>query len=383
MEKISHFTIEDSPIEGTNLIEASAGTGKTYTIAGLFLRLLLEKRLLVNEILVVTFTESATEELKERIRSKLREAVKVFSGESTKDIFLACLFKKHNHSKHALRHLIDSLRAFDLASIFTIHGFCMRVLHENTFESGGLFDTVLITDQEELKREVAYDFWRSNLYNESPLFIRYLMDKKFNLESLISLFSSRFTQHNMTIIPQPDTSGEDTSLEEDFTLSFDRVRKSWHSMKGEVQDILENAHGLDKRKYPPSKLPLWIQTIDSIIDRGSNNLMALRGLEKFTTNNLRGATKPQFAPPAHPFFDLCETLLEEKRLLENIFERRLLGLKVKFFRFAGDRLATKKQDRNIQFFDDLLSRLYYALEQKGGERLAQSLRTQFQASFIY
>ena len=56
----------DSPIEGTNLIEASAGTGKTYTITGLFLRLLLEKKLSVNEILVVTFTESATEELKDR-----------------------------------------------------------------------------------------------------------------------------------------------------------------------------------------------------------------------------------------------------------------------------------------------------------------------------
>ena len=381
MEKLYSFNMLDSPIEGTNLIEASAGTGKTYTITGLFLRLLLEKKLSVNEILVVTFTESATEELKDRIRNRLREAVKVFSGESTEDIFLAYLFKKHKHSKHALQRLINSVRAFDLASIFTIHGFCMRVLHENTFESGGLFDTVLITDQEELKREVAGDFWRTNLYNESPLFIRYLMAKKFNLESLISLFSSRFSQLNMTIIPQPETN-DVISLEEDFKLSFGTVSKNWQKMKDEVQDILQHTKSLDKRKYPNAKLPSWIQGMDNTISLGSDNPIFFKDFEKFTTKQLKGATKPNFAPPAHPFFDLCETLLEKKRLLEQVFERRLLGLKVEFFRYAGDRLTKKKQDRNIQFFDDLLNRLYCALERKGGEKLAQSLRVKFKAALI-
>ncbi|MEA3358630.1 MAG: exodeoxyribonuclease V subunit beta [Thermodesulfobacteriota bacterium] len=381
MKAFHSFNILDSPIDGTNLIEASAGTGKTYTIAGLFLRLLLEKKLSVNEILVVTFTESATEELKDRIRNRLREAVKVFSGESTEDIFLACLFKKHKNSKNALRRLIDSVRAFDMASIFTIHGFCMRILHENTFESGGLFNTALITDQEELKREVAGDFWRSNLYNESPLFIRYLMGNKFNLESLISLFSSRFSQLNMKIIPQTDTN-DVISPEKEFKLSFDRVSKNWQAMKDNVQDILKNTESLDKRKYPKAKLPVWIQAMDNTISLGPDNLMLFKDFEKFTTKQLKVSTKPNFAPPAHPFFDLCETLLEKKKLLEQVFKRRLLGLKVEFFRYAGDRLTKKKQDRNIQFFDDLLNRLYCALEQEGGENLAQSLRIKFKAALI-
>ena len=67
MRTIKDFNLIDSPLEGTNLIEASAGTGKTYAITGLFLRLLLEKKLSANEILVVTFTEAATEELKDRM----------------------------------------------------------------------------------------------------------------------------------------------------------------------------------------------------------------------------------------------------------------------------------------------------------------------------
>ena len=61
-------------LEGTHLIEASAGTGKTHTIASLYLRLLLERELNVNQILVVTFTNAATAELRGRIRGRLREA---------------------------------------------------------------------------------------------------------------------------------------------------------------------------------------------------------------------------------------------------------------------------------------------------------------------
>ena len=68
------FDLEKSPLHGRNLIEASAGTGKTYTLAALFVRLILEKGLRVDQILVVTFTEAATEELRDRIRRRMREA---------------------------------------------------------------------------------------------------------------------------------------------------------------------------------------------------------------------------------------------------------------------------------------------------------------------
>ena len=65
------------PIRGTNLIEASAGTGKTYSIAALFARLVLLERQSVDKILVVTFTKAATAELKTRLRARLEEAAEV------------------------------------------------------------------------------------------------------------------------------------------------------------------------------------------------------------------------------------------------------------------------------------------------------------------
>ena len=62
------FDLLNAPLDGVNLIEAGAGTGKTYNIEGLFVRLILETQLQVDQILVLTFTNAATEELKDRIR---------------------------------------------------------------------------------------------------------------------------------------------------------------------------------------------------------------------------------------------------------------------------------------------------------------------------
>ena len=74
------FDLLNAPLAGSNLIEASAGTGKTYNIEGLFIRLVLEMQLPVDQILVLTFTNAATEELKIRIRNKLVQARDAFTA---------------------------------------------------------------------------------------------------------------------------------------------------------------------------------------------------------------------------------------------------------------------------------------------------------------
>jgi len=137
----------NTPLTGTNLIEASAGTGKTYAIAGLFLRLVLEEQLTADQILVVTFTKAATQDLKDRIRNNLLKAKSAFSKGSSNDDFINTLVKKHDNPALAVQLIQDALIDFDNAAIFTIHGFCHRILHENAFETQSLFDTELVTDQ--------------------------------------------------------------------------------------------------------------------------------------------------------------------------------------------------------------------------------------------
>ncbi len=167
----------NTPLEGINLIEASAGTGKTYTIEGLFLRLILEKQLLVDQILVVTFTKAATAELEDRIRHKLLQAEKAFARGSDKDPLLMALLERHADHSAAIAMIHDALVEFDRAPIFTIHGFCARILFEHAFETSNLFDTELVSDPSEWQRDVAEDFWRRHLYDAPLECIAYLTQK--------------------------------------------------------------------------------------------------------------------------------------------------------------------------------------------------------------
>ena len=109
--EIKSFDLLESPLEGTNLIEASAGTGKTYAIAGLFVRFILEKRFSVNEILVVTYTVAATEELRDRIRKKLRETLEAFGTGQSKDVFVAGLIRKILDANAAMKLLQEGALA--------------------------------------------------------------------------------------------------------------------------------------------------------------------------------------------------------------------------------------------------------------------------------
>ncbi|MGD9412090.1 MAG: UvrD-helicase domain-containing protein, partial [Desulfobacterales bacterium] len=169
--------LANTPLEGINLIEASAGTGKTYAIEGLFLRLILEKQLRVDQILVVTFTRAATEELRDRIRGKLLQAEKTFATGNSEDNLMVDLMQRQKDHAAAVNLIHDALVEFDKAPIFTIHGFCARILYEHAFETANLFDSELISDQTELVRDVAEDFWRRHFYDAPQEFISYLVDK--------------------------------------------------------------------------------------------------------------------------------------------------------------------------------------------------------------
>src|SRR5690606_8602316 len=130
---------------GRSLIEASAGTGKTWTLTALYARLLLEKQLNVGQILVVTFTTAATAELRERIRKRLAELRAGCGHAPGAGPLLNALHAQHpDAASH--RRLLLAVHGFDEAAIFTIHGFCQRALQDAAFEAGGDFDNELTQD---------------------------------------------------------------------------------------------------------------------------------------------------------------------------------------------------------------------------------------------
>ena len=183
MSSAQAFDVFTAPLEGLTLIEASAGTGKTWTLCGLYLRLLLEKRLTVQQILVVTFTKAATAELRERIRDRVADvlaALRAAGGDGVghDDVFVQGLLQSvrrvvvgvgtDDDATLALR-LQQALQAFDEAAIFTIHGFCQRALADTPFASGAPLVQELLTDDCELRLQVAQDFWRRRVSGQPAL----------------------------------------------------------------------------------------------------------------------------------------------------------------------------------------------------------------------
>ncbi len=227
----------NTPLTGTNLIEASAGTGKTYAIAGLFLRLVLEEQLTSDQILVVTFTQAATQELKDRIRNNLLRAKSAFSKGSSNDDLINRLVKKHNHPALAVQLIQNTLIDFDNAAIFTIHGFCHRVLNEHAFETQSLFDTELVTDQTDLVREIVDDFWRKHFYSMPPEFISYASKKISGPEYFLALLGKQKAP-DMRIIPELER--PDLESLDDFRNIFKKLKTAWRMSKDRVIPLLKN-----------------------------------------------------------------------------------------------------------------------------------------------
>jgi exodeoxyribonuclease V beta subunit len=213
------FNLLDTPLAGRNLIEASAGTGKTFTIAGVYLRLVLELRLAVPEILVVTFTEAATKELKERIRKRLKEAEDAFESGCSTDPLLASLLQKLPDHADGRRLLSSAVRSFDEAAIFTIHGFCQRMLQENPFESGSLCNTELMTDQGTILREIAQDYWRINCYGQSRERVAAATAAGLSPGSLLAMARKIGADPFATVIPNAPAHPADT---DEWLLSLKR-----------------------------------------------------------------------------------------------------------------------------------------------------------------
>lgn len=176
MSTVNTLDMMRFPLLGTRLIEASAGTGKTYTITGLYIRLLLghgdeETRhplpLTVDQILVVTFTEAATAELRDRVRRRIHQARLAFERSHSEEAFFTQLLQEIPDHQSAAQWLLQAERQIDQAAIYTIHGFCQRMLVENAFESGSRFQNEFITDESQLKAQVVADHWRQSFYGLS------------------------------------------------------------------------------------------------------------------------------------------------------------------------------------------------------------------------
>ena len=368
-----------APLDGTTLIEASAGTGKTYTLTGLFVRLLLEKNLTVDQILVVTFTDAATEELRERIRKRLSDVAGVLSGEMVADEELELDLLTRFDGTDAARRLELALRNFDLAQVFTIHGFCQRMLGRNGFECSALFDTQLEPDLSDLRRQVCVDFWRSRILPLDGL-TGTEVRKQLTPDQLTELSGLPFLAQRIRIVPDspaPDPAPLDRAVRE----ACERLMASWAATAAEVRALLlARADNFNARQFSPQKLDQRLKEAHGFLnDPRLDAKEQLKAIGELTPAYVRGMTKKAFTAPEHPLFDEIQDILDRVEALRQALGPFVVHLRHAFLSGVTARLDELKRRRNVLGFDDLLRNMHAAL---ASPELVAAARTQYRAALI-
>ena len=407
---IAELDAWEMELSGTSLIEASAGTGKTYTLTTLYLRLLVEEDLSPAEILVVTYTTAATAELRERVRQRIKQAIDCVDetpgdaeGERLRALALAA--RARSEATGRPDPLRRALQEFDEAAIFTIHGFCQRTLQENAFESGLAFDAQLVEKPEPLERTLAHDLWVRGLAGADQGLAEWLLAGagkrwQFEPEALHrDVLRQLGADEDMPIVPPaPDAPDTLDTLEREADAANERVAASlrawageWSTRGREILDGLVGENDLKRNIYKIATIEQrWQPELDllaqRVVERSEDASVSAIVLPdcfaKLTTSAIVKGTKKKGTPLEDPAFALFDDVSEAALSLATLRERQALALRHGFVRAARAEASKRRSERHLLFFDDLLSELRSALRGSGGDRLVALLRERYRFALI-
>lgn len=394
----NYFNIQECPIEGSNLIEASAGTGKTYSIASLFLKALLEKRVKsVKNILVLTFTKAATAEIKLRIYENLLTAKRML--EETSENVREHLFEKEpvirdilkpylDERSEALKIISNAVKNFDENGIYTIHGFCNLILSEYAFSSGVPFDKNMVTDQSLLVFETIVDYWRKFAFFAPKCVMNKL--EKLEFSDLISLYKIKESNPHIRINQQ----------EENMTGISNTVENCYNSAEEIHGELAERLKYTDTTSFlgliPFEKLKGNIyqkSSIEAKAEKFLNFISADQPLYAkdilddsiiiyFTAGKITSSLKKNNKIDEMPeIFKIIEHFYDIYLQYMQAADGWLIGFKKNMIDFVHKRLNAYKSARGILYFNDQLSILHDALSETG-DHFKDRIADEYQLVFV-
>lgn len=393
------------PLNGRRLIEASAGTGKTYSIASLYVRLVLghgdektrfDRPLMPPEILVVTFTEAATFELRSRIRQKLAAAAQVFrqsTADETEDVFLHSLRQSFPPSAWpalALR-LEQAADWMDEAAIYTIHGFSKRVLQQHAVESGSPFAQSLTEDAMQPLLAASRDYWRQFYYplsaTQSALVRSHFASPDVLAEKLQATLTEgvevRAAGKLLSTENSPQTLLADWAAWHSRQMPREQAaREAWLTDCAALENCVRQALAqgdlkLTSYKNIDDKLAQVRQWAEEPAGESEKLRKVLR-LFAYSTLAANQKKDGQAMPPL-PAFLLFDAMLDGWSSEPAIDLAQLLGHAREWVK---TRLQQQKEEQGVWQFDDLLVRFNQALQAGNGALLAQAIRQRYPVALI-
>lgn len=382
----------DLPLSGIRLIEASAGTGKTYTLATLVTRLVIERGLRMNQILAVTFTEAATQELRERLRRRLVLTARVAAGtvrEGDGDAHEIALCRTLVERRQAVEdpaalrlRLAQAARELDLAAVHTIHGFCARVLGEHALEAGEPFGVAtLLGNDRELREGVAADVWR--VLAADPTHADLLPELWKQPEDLARDLVDLLRAPRV----EPDAAEPGESPLPALRNAADALRAAWMDHGEDARGCIEAALADGVLSGTHVKVPTLSKLSDAMhawCGRVAPLPSPHEKLELLTLDRLGACVRKGrvLGPMPSPVFPAARAYLDARDAYEAWTATREVALLHHVRELASRRLAQVKRQRRVRSFDDLIDGVAGALDGPQGRALVRRLRSQFHAALV-
>lgn len=367
------------------LIEASAGTGKTFTIAALFVRFIAEGKVKVDELLVVTFTKAATKELKARIYERLRDCRELLMHPDREltDNFEKEFLNYFINVPEALPRIQEAISNFDDVTISTIHGFCQSVLSEHILISGIPVDWK-IEETNVILEETVQDYWRCFMSEkrnsaQDELFFELFREIARTPEYLLSLAESVISKPYSKIEPHRTTLPEPGPVLDTFISMKREISLIWINEKEGICDelIKSNLKGFTQRN-----LDKWSAEIDKLTETDSIDSINFKYLEKFSKSyhddpeNYKKAGRKKILK--RDFYTLCEELLELTKSFGDLKTAFLLDI----LDTLQKNYEKKRKTGSSVTYDDLLNIMAESLEGINGSYFAAKLRKKFPVALV-
>jgi len=386
-------------LQGRQVIEASAGTGKTWTLAALYLRLVLgherTETLLPPQILVMTFTDAATAELRDRIRTRLSQAATFFDlsaqgrdcpASLKVDAFLITLrdsFDQTLWPRCALQ-LNCAAEWMDDAAIYTIHGWSRRMLTQHALESHNLFEQTRLENADQLKLTLVQDYWREWFYPLSGDTLQHItplmgQDPDKLLKTLIEMWKEQERKPRALVAPDiTPTQAIDTHMawQAQVTAVALAAREAWSDA---VLQALQEAGAQKKIKgLRADYFANWLKALQAWATQSAKAQVSkeeFKVLERFTTQALKD--KGWAEAEGFAFFAAMQTYIE----LFDATPSTEKHIALHAAHAVGEAYQAAKTQRAAFDFSDLLQNLHHAVMANDG-RLATAIRQQYPVALV-
>lgn len=361
------------PLQGQSLIEASAGTGKTYTIVRLYLRLLLGHGcapLTVDKILVVTFTNAATAELKGRIRELLQQAATDFHVGQSQDPIIQQLLSQSQDPALACQRLLLALRQMDEASVFTIHGFCQRMLTQHAFESGAAYQQTLILDESPWLQQAIKDYWRCHVQTQPPALLELTLHHWPQPGALLRHIQGLLYRDAQSLT----TAKAPALLLQEYASAVAAVKAWW--LEYNIADVLRQAALNGKTLLGRGQI---VDAMQAFCMSDALTFSEKQGWACFTAQAIEKARTKKSPSLAEWDFSQFDRLMALQQRLQ---EAVLLHHSNQARQEVQTALARAKGLQHEVSPDDLLHNLRRAITGEQGPALVQAIRSQYPAAMI-